>query len=246
MPFFIDSDGCVFDNMRWKHEHAFLPAFVAEFQLQGWQEQVAGIWFRINLYSDTRGINRFAAFAMCLQKLWAVNDTRLRERLGRDPADLAAFFAKPSVRNASSIRAAIAKGDSDPLLPRALSWSHRVNAILEDSDVVHKPFPAAVEVLEKLSNRGEVTVISQAPHDTLVAEWKQARLTRFTTRILGQEFGSKVEQARSIAGTSITHCLLVGDAPGDADAARKLGCSFHLIRPGEEEAAWLELLTLID
>lgn len=246
MPFFIDSDGCVFDNMRWKHEHAFLPAFVAEFQLQGWQEQVARIWFRINLYSDTRGINRFAAFAIGLQELWALNDTHLRERLGRDPADLAAFFSEPSMRNASSIRAAMSEGEADPLLPRALSWSQQVNAILEDTDVVHKPFPAAVEVLQKLSNRGEVNVISQAPHDTLVAEWKQAGLTRFTTRILGQEFGSKVEQARSIAGTSITHCLLVGDAPGDADAARELACAFHLIRPGDEEAAWLELLTLID
>jgi phosphoglycolate phosphatase-like HAD superfamily hydrolase len=150
------------------------------------------------------------------------------------------------MRNASSIQAAISGSEADPLLPRALSWSHRVNAILEDSAVVHKPFPAAVEVLEKLSKRSEVTVISQAPHETLVAEWKQADLTRFTTRILGQEFGSKAEQARSVAGPTVTNCLLVGDAPGDAAAAQELGCPFHLIRPGDEEAAWQELLRLVD
>lgn len=68
----------------------------------------------------------------------------------------------------------------------------------------------------------------------------------FPTRILGQEFGSKAEQARSVAGPSVTNCLLVGDAPGDADAARELGCPFHLIRPGDEEAAWRDLLTLVD
>jgi hypothetical protein len=246
MPFFIDSDGCVFDNMRWKHEHAFLPAFVAEFQLQGWKERVAESWLRINLFADTRGINRFAGFSMCLRELWESGDARLRERLGHDPQVLEDFFSDPAMRNAGSIRTAISEGEAGPLLPRALSWSRRVNGILESSEVVHKPFPAAVAVLGKLSNKGEVNVISQAPHATLVAEWKQADLTRFTTRILGQEFGSKAEQARSVAGPTVTNCLLVGDAPGDAAAAQELGCPFHLIRPGDEEAAWQELLTLID
>jgi phosphoglycolate phosphatase-like HAD superfamily hydrolase len=246
MLFCIDSDGCVFDNMRWKHEHAFLPALVSEFQLQDWKDEVAEIWFRINLYSATRGINRFAGFTMCLKELWSSGDTVLRKRIGRDPEGLEAFFANTANCSAAAVQAAIAGGKADPLLPRALTWSRRVNALLDASDVIHAPFTAAVEVLERLSSRGEVTVISQAPHETLVFEWKQANLTRFTTRILGQEFGSKVEQVRSVAGKSVANCLLVGDAPGDAAAARELGCRFHLIRPGDEEAAWRELGNVID
>jgi phosphoglycolate phosphatase-like HAD superfamily hydrolase len=244
MLFFIDSDGCVFDNMRWKHQHAFLPALVEEFQLQEWQETIAESWLRINLYSDTRGINRFAGFAMCLHELWSSGDERIRKQLGTNPGNLVDFFADPAKRNIGSVKAEIDVGHTDPLLPRALSWSQRVTTTLDSSDKVHEPFPAAVESLGKLSQMGAVYVISQAPHATLVAEWKQADLTRFTTHILGQEFGSKAEQARSIAGPSVTDCLLVGDAPGDAKAAQELGCPFHLIRPGDEEAAWRELLAI--
>lgn len=231
--------------MTWKHEHAFLPALIDEFQLLEWADSVSESWFRINLYSETRGINRFMGFHKCLQELWDLKDRRLRGQLGQDPNELRPILGDPAMCNTGSIKAAISAGPVPPLLPRALSWSKRVTAILEDSHVVHKTFPTAVEVLQKLANRGEVNVISQAPHDTLAVEWKQANLTRFTSRILGQEFGSKVEQARSVAGQSIPECLLVGDAPGDAAAARELGCHFYLIRPGDEEAAWRELLKLI-
>lgn len=245
MIFYIDSDGCVFDNMTWKHENAFLPALVEEFRLHEWADAVSESWLRINLYSETRGINRFMAFMACLRELWERDDSRLRERLGNNPNELVAIFSDPALCNVDSLQRTLSSGNASPLIDRALSWSRRVNAILDSSDIIHKPFPAAVKVLEKLADKGEVNVISQAPHEVLVGEWKQANLTQFTTRILGQEFGSKVEQARSVHKEAMSNGLLVGDAPGDAVAARELGCPFHLIRPGDEQASWRNLLQQI-
>lgn len=72
---------------------------------------------------------------------------------------------------------------------------------------------------------------------------KTGRFKAFYLReAIEAHFGSKANRARSVAGPANSNCLLVGEAPGNAAAARELGCSFKLIRPGDEEAAWLELM----
>ena len=62
----VDSDGCAMDTMDVKHIRCFGPCMVKEWGLEEWQDQVLKRWNEINLYSMTRGINRFLALAQAL------------------------------------------------------------------------------------------------------------------------------------------------------------------------------------
>lgn len=57
----IDSDGCVFDTMEVKHKEFFCPNTVKYFGLFAISKYVREAWEFVNLYSVTRGINRFPA-----------------------------------------------------------------------------------------------------------------------------------------------------------------------------------------
>ena len=58
----IDSDGCVFDSMEIKHKECFTPMFIKHFGLQTVSKYAREVWEFVNLYSKTRGINRFQRF----------------------------------------------------------------------------------------------------------------------------------------------------------------------------------------
>ena len=55
----VDSDGCAVDTMDIKHFRCFGPCMVEEWNLQEWKDAILERWNEINLYSLTRGINRF-------------------------------------------------------------------------------------------------------------------------------------------------------------------------------------------
>ena len=57
----IDSDGCAMDTMDIKHYRCFGPCMVAEWGLEKWQDALLARWNDINLYTGTRGINRYKA-----------------------------------------------------------------------------------------------------------------------------------------------------------------------------------------
>ncbi|MGC9452251.1 MAG: hypothetical protein ACP5I4_12485 [Oceanipulchritudo sp.] len=245
MIFCIDSDGCVFDNMRSKHEHAFLPAFVEIWNLDPWRPVVEAHWYAINLYSDTRGINRFAAFAHCLRRLSEEGDPRLRAHLPEDLTEFAQFVVNPNNRNADAIEAQLEKVKETKPFQKALEWSQRVNQLVAATSDPHKPFSQAESTLRHMSATGELHVVSQAPHATLQAEWEQAGLASLTTRILGQEFGSKSEQVFQARDGRDLPTLLVGDAPGDELAAGAANALFFPIIPQREDASWEQLYALL-
>jgi phosphoglycolate phosphatase-like HAD superfamily hydrolase len=58
--------------------------------------------------------------------------------------------------------------------------------------------------------------------------------------IAGQELGTKTEHIRFAAGGKYdpARMLMIGDAPGDLNAARKNNARFFPIVPGHEEASW--------
>ena len=62
----VDSDGCAVDTMDVKHKRCFGPCMVAEWGLQQWETPILERWNEINLYTMTRGINRFKGLAMAL------------------------------------------------------------------------------------------------------------------------------------------------------------------------------------
>src|SRR2546426_7365398 len=65
----IDSDGCVFDTMEIKHKECFAPMFIKHFGLQAVSKYAREVWEFVNLYSKTRGANRFPALSHSLNLL---------------------------------------------------------------------------------------------------------------------------------------------------------------------------------
>ena len=59
----IDSDGCIFDSMEIKHKECFTPMFIKYFELQAVSKYAREVWDFVNLYSKTRGANRFPALS---------------------------------------------------------------------------------------------------------------------------------------------------------------------------------------
>src|ERR1051325_7823322 len=63
----IDSDGCIFDSMEIKHKECFTPMFIKHFHLQAASKYARETWDFVNLYSKTRGANRFPALSRALK-----------------------------------------------------------------------------------------------------------------------------------------------------------------------------------
>src|SRR4030042_5906870 len=57
----IDSDGCAFDTMEVKHKECFIPNIVNYMELQGVSKYAREAAEFVNLYSKSRGTNRFPA-----------------------------------------------------------------------------------------------------------------------------------------------------------------------------------------
>ena len=65
----VDSDGCVMDTMDVKHIRCFGPCMVEEWDLQAWKDEILTSWNDVNLYTLTRGINRFKGLAIALKEV---------------------------------------------------------------------------------------------------------------------------------------------------------------------------------
>ena len=65
----VDSDGCAMDTMDIKHFRCFGPCMVEEWGLEEWAQPILARWNEINLYTMTRGVNRFKGLAMALDEI---------------------------------------------------------------------------------------------------------------------------------------------------------------------------------
>ena len=65
----VDSDGCAINSMEYRHRRCFGPMLVKEWSLVRWENGVLELWNRINLYSETRGVNRFRGLALALKEI---------------------------------------------------------------------------------------------------------------------------------------------------------------------------------
>ena len=66
----VDSDGCAMDTMNIKHFRCFGPCFADEWGLGAGRDAALKRWNEINLFSMTRGINRFLGLAHILTELF--------------------------------------------------------------------------------------------------------------------------------------------------------------------------------
>jgi phosphoglycolate phosphatase-like HAD superfamily hydrolase len=238
----LDSDGCVFDSMELKHKECFIPHFIGCYGLQSVSKFAREAAEFVNLYSKSRGMNRFPALVRQLD--WLRRRTDMRARGARIPPvdGLRQWIARETkLGNPALEQAVVATGDAD--LKQALDWSQAVNRSVEQLVRGLPPFPLVVDCLERFAARAEMVVCSQTPQAALVANWEEHGLARYVRAIHGQEGGSKSESlAAAMNDFSTDRTLMIGDAPGDEQAASANRCLFFPIVPGREEASWQRLL----
>jgi phosphoglycolate phosphatase-like HAD superfamily hydrolase len=243
----IDSDGCVFDSMELKHKECFCPAFINHYRLQGACGAARETWEFVNLYSRTRGLNRFKAVVEALKLLNARPEVRQRVGTVMDPADLEAWIAVESRLSGGTLKAWLREQgdavDADSILYPSLRWTEDVASAVER--IVHDlpPIAEAVTALRLMEGKADCLVVSQTPYADLEREWREHDIDRFLRGIAGQEQGTKQEHLALAAGGKYPggQVLMIGDAPGDHAAAEAEGFLFFPIVPGDESASWSEL-----
>ncbi len=236
----IDSDGCVFDSMELKHKECFVPNFINHYGLQGVSKYAREAAEFVNLYSKSRGANRFPALAEQLDWLRRRPEVKARGVKVAHPKGLIEWMARESRLGNPALEKAVAE-THDPDLALALAWSHAVNNSIAEMVRCVPPFPYVQPCLELFAGRADMLVCSQTPNAALEAEWKEHDIARFVVAICGQEFGSKKESLANAKQYPPNHALMLGDAPGDYKAAVANDCLFFPINPGVEEASWRRL-----
>jgi phosphoglycolate phosphatase-like HAD superfamily hydrolase len=237
----IDSDGCIFDSMEIKHQECFAPMFIKHFHLQAVSKYARETWAFVNLYSKTRGANRFPALVRALNLLRERPQVIARGVKIPDTKALDEWIARETKLGNATLAAEVKNGNRG--LDQVKVWSDAVNDTV--LDLVHgvPPFPLVRECLAKINAKADAMCISQTPVDALQREWSEHGIEKFVKIIAGQEMGTKTEHIKFAAKDKYapTKILMIGDAPGDFNAAKKNGALFFPINPGKEEASWERL-----
>lgn len=235
----IDSDGCVFDTMEIKQKECFCPAFVKHFHLQKVSKYARETWEFVNLYSKTRGINRFKALLRAMELLAARPEVKARKAEIMDLTAVLEWTKKESkLGNPTLIK--YAEEVKDPVIDITLAWSKEVNKVVGELVFDIPPFPFVNESLTKMREKADLMVVSQTPGEALEREWQEHKIDHFVHVICGQEYGTKSEHLKYAAKGKYpdNKILMIGDAPGDYTAAKSNGVLFYPINPGHEEASW--------
>ncbi len=235
----IDSDGCAFDTMEIKHKECFCPNTVMYWDLQQVSKYAREAWDFVNLYSKTRGCNRFHALLDVMKYLSERKEVIER---GAKLHDMTAVleWTKKETKLGNPALEKYAAEVKDPIIDKALAWSKAINADIHE--MVHDipPFPHVRESLVKLRERADALVVSQTPTEALVREWSENDIQQYVHIICGQEYGTKTEHLKYAAKGKYpdNKILMIGDAPGDMKAAKANGVLFYPINPGKEVESW--------
>src|SRR5437868_15504575 len=122
----IDSDGCAFDTMEVKHKECVIPNIINSYELQGISRYAREAAEFVNLYSKSRGINRFPALIERLEWLSKRPEVRARGVRITIPEGLVRWIKTETKLGNPALSAAVAAG-GDPHLKQALEWSVAAN-----------------------------------------------------------------------------------------------------------------------
>lgn len=238
----VDSDGCVMDTMNCKHFHCFGPCMVEEWNLQEWKDAILERWNVINLFSMTRGINRFKGLAMALAEI----DKQYVAIPGIEALCHWVEVA-PALSNDGVIKAANEATDpvAKAIFEKALSWSKAVNAsIVKLPEELKVPYVGAKEGLAAAHAFADVAMVSSANRDAVEEEWGKFGLLEHTDIVLAQDVGSKAHCIAEMLkfGYDKDKVLMIGDAPGDCDSAEKNGVFYYPILVNHEKESWDEAI----
>ena len=240
----VDSDGCVMDTMNCKHFHCFGPCMVTEWGLEEWKDDILNRWNVINLFSMTRGINRFKGLAMALgeinEKYVPISGIHYLQHW----ADTAPALSNDAVAKAAEDAE---NEEAKSVFLKALSWSRAVNeAIVMLPEELKVPYNGAKEGLAAAHQFADVAMVSSANRDAVEEEWGKFGLLEHTDIVLAQDIGSKAACIAEMLkfGYDPSKVVMIGDAPGDCDAAEKNGVHYFPILVNHEKASWDEAIAV--
>jgi len=233
----VDSDGCAMDTMNIKHFRCFGPCMVEEWGLQRWEKPILDRWNVINLFSLTRGINRFKGLAMALGEINAQYTPVDGIEALQAWADSAPELSNDAVEK---------EAFRHPIFQKALAWSRAVNRSIEALPPEEvKPFEGVKEALAAAHTQADVVVVSSANPEAVRKEWQRFGLLDHVDLICTQEMGSKAYCIRRLAEKGYTpeEILMCGDAPGDEAAAAENRVLYFPILVRHEEESWMQFVS---
>lgn len=232
----VDSDGCAMDTMNIKHFRCFGPCMVEEWGLEKWNDAILNRWNEINLFTMTRGINRFKGLAMALREInnqyTSIEDIETLEH-----------FVETSKELSNGAITRYLEENTSVALEKALSWSKKVNASIDElSFEEKKPYVGVLEGLSFAHELADIAIVSSANYEAVIDEWDYYKLLDHVDIVMAQNVGSKAFCIAELLkkGYDVDKVLMTGDAPGDLDAATKNGVFYFPILVNKEKESWVE------
>ena len=232
----VDSDGCAMDTMDIKHFRCFGPCMVEEWSLFEWENEILHRWNEINLYTMTRGINRFKGLAIALRE---INDTYQKIE---EIEVLEKWVAESKELSNGAIERILVENESI-ILEKALAWSKSVNEKINALPFeMKKPYEGVKEALAFAHEYADIAIVSSANLEAVLEEWELYGLLNYVDIVMSQNVGSKAFCISEMLkkGYEKEHVMMTGDAPGDYDAAVKNGVLFYPILVRNEKVSWKE------
>ncbi len=235
----VDSDGCAMDTMDIKHIRCFGPCMVEVWSLQKWEKEILKRWNEINLYTLTRGINRFKGLSMALAEI----NEQYQAIDGID--DLIYWSKNADELSNDALKTEIEKHPEKEIFKLALKWSEMVNnAIKELPESEIKPFPLVKEALKLAHEKADIAIVSSANLGAVLDEWEKHGLLEHTDIVLTQNVGSKAFCISELLkkGYNKENVLMCGDAPGDLKAAETNEVFYYPILVKKEKDSWQDFI----
>lgn len=234
----VDSDGCAMDTMDIKHIRCFGPCMVKEWGLSAFEDEILSRWNDINLYTMTRGINRFKGLSLALQeinkKYTSIEDIETLAEWVENSDELSNDALKRVLKESESVS-----------LRKALSWSVAVNEsikLLPQEEI--KPFEKVYDALKMAHEKADIAIVSSANLGAVLEEWEKYGLLEHVDIVLAQDSGSKAFCIGELLkkGYKTENVLMCGDAPGDLKSAQKNGVNYYPILVKHEKDSWNEFI----
>ncbi len=204
----IDSDGCAMDTMNYKHMRCFGPLAANIFGVSD-KKKFLEIWNNINLFSRTRGVNRFVGLYLAFDKI------NMPLKFVKNWAIFAGELSNISLKQE------IEKTKNQEL-EKALLWSVKVNEEIERLKYLAKPFDNVKEAIIEMKKYLDVAIVSAANNEAIEDEWKRFGLLEYVDYVMGQNQGTKKQCIKALInkGYNPSDIVMIGDSPGDIDAGK--------------------------
>ena len=231
----IDSDGCAIDTMDIKHIKCFGPCMVEEWKLEDWRKPILDSWNQVNLYTLTRGINRFKGLAVALTE---INDKYIKIE-GLD--EFLNWTEETLELSNESLEKEIEKTTNNICIRKALEWSIAVNKSIDLLSEEEKcPFEGVKEAIMEAKKIADIAIVSSANEKAVLDEWSHNGLLESVDIVLTQNIGSKTYCISKLIekGYNRRNVLMVGDALGDLKAAESNEVLYYPIMVKKEKESW--------